>query len=98
MPALFISSLSIIPSGMRPHAQALNGIFIAAGAVVGALFFSGIDARFGIVATIASLSIPGLISAWVIGGASKCINADLDRMIDEIVEGLITHYQAQSLK
>jgi X-X-X-Leu-X-X-Gly heptad repeat protein len=87
VPALFISSLSIIPSAMRPHAQALTSIFIAAGGIVGAVFFSGIDTRFGIVATIASLSAPGLLSAGVIATASRYIDDDLDRMIDEIVEG-----------
>ncbi len=87
VPALFIASLSIIPSGMRPHAQALTGIFLAAGGFVGALFFAGIDTRFGITATIASLAVPGVLAAWTIATASRHIDADLDRMIDEIVEG-----------
>ncbi|HZU71351.1 MAG TPA: ATP-binding protein, partial [Acidimicrobiales bacterium] len=86
VPALFLSSLSIIPAQMRPHAQALNGIFLAAGGLMGAIFFSGIYTRFGISVTLAALTLPGLVAAWVVATASRSIGSDMDRMIDEIVE------------
>ncbi len=85
-PSLYITSLSIIPSRIRPHAQALTGIFLAVGGVVGSLFFAGINTRYGITGAMIALVIPGLIGAWVITGAGKHINHDLDRMIDEILE------------
>jgi ABC-type branched-subunit amino acid transport system ATPase component len=83
---LTISMLSIIPSRMRPHAQALGGIFIAIGGVVGALFFAGINNRYGIAGSMVSVAVPGLIAAWIISTAGKFIEADLDRMIDETLE------------
>ncbi|MHB8450105.1 MAG: MFS transporter [Mycobacteriales bacterium] len=83
---LAITSLSVIPSRMRPHSQALGGIFLAVGGVVGALFFSGINTRYGIDGSMVAVAFPGLAGAWVIGTAGRHIDADLDRMIDEVLE------------
>ena len=83
---LAISGLSVIPSRMRPHAEALGGIFIAIGGVVGALFFSGISRRYGIAGSMVSVAVPGIAAAWIIASAGKYIGPDLDRMIDEILE------------
>ena len=85
-PALNVSLLSVIPAAMRPHAAALIGIFIGSGGVAGALFLGGIDRRFGIVGTIFSLLVPGVVGALVIRSAGRLVSADLDRMIDETVE------------
>ncbi|HMC43407.1 MAG TPA: MFS transporter, partial [Acidimicrobiales bacterium] len=83
---LAISGLSVIPSRMRPHAEALGGIFIAIGGVVGALFFSGISRRYGIAGSMVSVAVPGIAAAWIIASAGRYIGRDLDRMIDEILE------------
>ena len=85
-PALYISSMSIIPSRMRPHAQAMAGLFVAAGGFTGTVFYAGIDTRYGIDGAIVAVAIPGLIGAAVIATAGRHITGDLDRMIDEIVE------------
>jgi len=85
-PALGIALLSVIPSRMRPHAQALFGIFIAVGGVLGAVLFAGIDSRYGIGGTMVAIAIPGVIGALVIGNAGRFIDADLDRMIDDVLE------------
>jgi len=85
-PALGIALLSVIPSRMRPHAQALFSIALAVGGVVGAVLFSGVDTRYGIAGTMVSIAVPGVIGALVIGSAGRWIGADLDRMIDEILE------------
>ena len=85
-PALAIALLSVIPARMRPHAQALFGIFLALGGILGALLFAGIDTRYGVAGTMVSIALPGIIGAIVIGSAGKYIGNDLDRMIDEILE------------
>ncbi|HYZ93796.1 MAG TPA: MFS transporter [Actinomycetota bacterium] len=85
-PAIGISLLSIIPSRMRPHLTALAGIALAAGGLIGAVFLSGIDRRFGIGGSIVSLLIPGVVGAILLRTSAKFVPQDLDRMIDEILE------------
>lgn len=86
LPAFYIALLSIIPSIMRPHAQALTAIFSAVGALLGAVFFAGIDRRYGIGGSMVAVAVPGLVGAVVIASAGRHVVPDLDRMIDEIVE------------
>ena len=86
-PALSMSLLSIIRPQMRPHASAMSGIFLAAvGGFGGLILLGGLDVRFGSAGAIASLAIPGIVAALVLSSASKTINTDLDRMLDDIVE------------
>jgi ABC-type branched-subunit amino acid transport system ATPase component/sugar phosphate permease len=85
-PLLYISLLSIIPSNMRPHAQALAAIFGAFGGLAGALLLGGIQNQYGAVGTMVSVAIPGIIGAFIIGSAGGLIQGDLDRMIDEVLE------------
>lgn len=85
-PALNITLLSVIPSGMRPHAAALIGIFVGIGGLGGALFLGGVDAQWGITGTIVSMFVPGLIGALILRGTAKLVPLDLDRMIDETLE------------
>jgi ABC-type branched-subunit amino acid transport system ATPase component len=86
-PLLDISVLSVIPAHTRAHAAALVGIFEAGvGGFVGAVFLSGLDRRFGIAGSIGSLLVPGVVGALIIRSAGKLVPADLDRMIDEVLE------------
>ena len=86
-PALNIVSLSVVSSHMRPHAAALQYIFLGGvGGVAGALFLGGIDRRFGIAGSLVALVIPGIIGALVLRTTSKFVDADLDRLIDETIE------------
>jgi ABC-type branched-subunit amino acid transport system ATPase component/sugar phosphate permease len=86
LPAFYATLLSIIPSAMRPHAQGLSGIFTAIGTVIGALMFTGVETRYGISGSIVAVFVPGAIGALLIAAAGRYVHADLDRMIDEIVE------------
>lgn len=86
LPSFYIAMLSIIPSRMRPHAQALAAIFGAIGGLVGAIFFAGINSRYGIVGSMVAVTVPGLLGSLVIASAGRHVSADLDRMIDEILE------------
>ena len=91
-PALNVISLSVISSHMRPHAAALQYIFLGGvGGVAGAIFLGGIERRFGIAGSLISLVIPGVIGALVLRSTSKLVNADLDRMIDETIEDAELH-------
>ena len=85
-PLMGIALLSIIPSNMRPHAQAIVGIFTAIGGLVGALLLTGIQSQYGITGTMVSIAIPGVLGSFIIASAGKLIDRDLDRMIDEVLE------------
>ena len=86
-PALQAALLTVVPSHMRPHASALAGVFLGGvGGIIGALFLSGIDRRFGVGGSMVSLVIPGLIAALVLLSTGKLVGKDLDRMIDEVIE------------
>jgi ABC-type branched-subunit amino acid transport system ATPase component/sugar phosphate permease len=85
-PLLGVAMLSIIPARMRPHAQALVGIFTAVGGLAGALLLGGIQDQYGLVGTMVSIAVPGVLGALIIASAGRLIDADLDRMIDEVLE------------
>ncbi|HVA61550.1 MAG TPA: MFS transporter [Mycobacteriales bacterium] len=86
VPSFSIALLSVIPSRMRPHAQALAAIFLAVGGLLGALFFAGVQSRYGIVGSMVAVALPGGLTGVIIYTAGRHINADLDRMIDEVIE------------
>ncbi len=87
-PTLNVTMLSIVVPRMRPHASALANIFLAGVGGFGGLFLlSGMDRRFGTGGAIVSLALPGIAAAFLLRNAAKTVNADLDRMVDEIVEG-----------
>jgi ABC-type branched-subunit amino acid transport system ATPase component/MFS family permease len=85
-PGLNAALLSIVDARFRPHAAAVLGMFAAAGSIVGVIFLSGIDQRFGVGGSIVSLVIPGVAAGLIIRSADKLIDNDLDRMIDEVLE------------
>jgi len=85
-PALTAGLLSIMDARYRPHAAAVTGMFAASGSIVGVVFLSGIDKRFGIGGAIFSLIVPGVIAGLVVASAGRLINKDLDRMIDDVLE------------
>ncbi len=86
-PSSAIALFAVIPARMRPHAAALMGIFSAGvGGLIGAIFLSGIDRRFGITGSIVALAVPGVAGALLLGSTGKLVGRDLDRMIDEVLE------------
>jgi ABC-type branched-subunit amino acid transport system ATPase component/MFS family permease len=86
-PAIFAVLLSVVPAHMRPHTAALGGIFVGGvGGIIGALFLSGIDRRFGVAGSMVSLLIPGVLGALLLATSGKLVAKDLDRMIDEVIE------------
>ncbi len=85
-PGLTSALLSIMDARFRPHAAAVVGMFAASGSIIGVLFLSGIDKRFGIDGAIFSLIFPGVLAGLVVASAGRLINKDLDRMIDEVLE------------
>jgi ABC-type branched-subunit amino acid transport system ATPase component/sugar phosphate permease len=85
-PGLTASLLSIMDARFRPHAAAVVGMFTAAGSILGVLLLAGIDKRFGISGSIASLIFPGVVAGLIVRSAGPMIGKDLDRMIDEVLE------------
>jgi len=87
LPALGMVLLSVVPVTTRPHASALGGLFFAGvGGIGGLLLLSGIDTRFGTSGAIGSLAVPCVIAAAILFQATRTVNDDLDRLIDEVVE------------
>jgi len=85
-PSIGIAMMSITPAAMRPHLGALTGMSVASGGIAGALFLGGIESRYGIAGAMVSMAVPGVIGSLVIASAGRFIRADLDRMIEEVVE------------
>jgi ABC-type branched-subunit amino acid transport system ATPase component/sugar phosphate permease len=85
-PAFAITVLSVIPSSMRPHAAALLGIGLSIGGLAGALLLGSVDSQYGIVGTMVSLVVPGVVGALILRTTAKLVGTDLDRMIDETLE------------
>jgi ABC-type branched-subunit amino acid transport system ATPase component/sugar phosphate permease len=85
-PALGIALLSIVPANMRPHASGISGIFAGIGGLMGALFFAGVDSRYGEVGTMISVVVPGVVGAIMFASGGRYIEDDLDRMIDDVLE------------
>ena len=86
LPSFYVVMLSVVPSRARPHAQGLAAIFGAIGGLLGAVFFAGVDRRYGIVGSMVAVTAPGLLGAWVIASAGRHVSSDMNRMIDEILE------------
>ena len=85
-PILQLALLSVVEARWRPHLFGLIGIFLSAGGFLGAYFLSGIQSRFGLGGAIVSLAVPGILGVVMITSASKFLNNDIDRMLDEVVE------------
>jgi ABC-type branched-subunit amino acid transport system ATPase component/MFS family permease len=85
-PGLGAVFMSVIDARFRPHAAAVLGMFTAGGSIIGVIFLSGLDQRFGLSVAIASLMLPGVVAGLIVRSAGSFVNNDLDRMIDEILE------------
>jgi ABC-type branched-subunit amino acid transport system ATPase component/MFS family permease len=87
LPAVGATFLAVMPSEMRPHAAALQGIFAGGvGGVAGAIFLSGIDRRFGIAGSMVALVVPGVLGSFLLASTGRLVRRDIDRMIDEVIE------------
>lgn len=86
-PALQMAMFSIVPAHMRPHLAALSGIaLVGIGGGTGLMLLSGVDRRYGTTGAILSLALPGIIAGLVLRRAARTIDADLDRMVGELIE------------
>jgi ABC-type branched-subunit amino acid transport system ATPase component len=86
-PAMAMPMYSIVPAHMRAHLAALQSIFIfGIGGAAGLLLLGGIDRRFGTAGAILSMAVPGIASGLILRNAARSVNADLDRMLDTVVE------------
>jgi ABC-type branched-subunit amino acid transport system ATPase component/sugar phosphate permease len=86
-PALGIAILSVVPSNMRPHVAAIQGIVIVGvGGIAGAILLGGVQNRYGTTGAIVSVAIPGVLGALLLTRAAQHVQSDMDRMIDEVLE------------
>lgn len=85
-PGLYGVLLSVVEARWRAHLSALLGMYLSVGGILGALFLSGIDRRFGIAGAMVGLLVPGAAGALIIGSARRFVNSDIDRMINKVVE------------
>jgi ABC-type branched-subunit amino acid transport system ATPase component/MFS family permease len=87
IPGLTATFMSVLDARYRPHAAAVTGMFAAAGSIVGVIFLSGLDKRLGLSGALACLMLPGVVAGLIVRSAGSLIEKDLDRMIDEVLEG-----------
>jgi len=86
-PAVHMVVLSVVAPNMRTHASAMLGVFLTGvGGIGGVVLLGGLDRRFGISGALLCLCGPILIAAWVAWRAAPGAPADVDRLIDEVVE------------
>lgn len=85
-PTLVIGIMSIVPATMRPHSAGLMGISAAVGGLAGALLLSSVQDEYGNVGSLAVIAGLGVLGSVVISSASRFIRADMDRMIDDVLE------------
>jgi len=86
-PALGIVIMSVVPANMRPHLAALQGIFLGGvGGITGAILLGSMQSRYGTGGAIFSLLVPAVLGALLLSRASRHVQSDLDRMIDEVLE------------
>jgi ABC-type branched-subunit amino acid transport system ATPase component len=78
--------LSVVEARWRAHLAALLGMYLSVGGILGSLFLSGIDRRFGIAGAMIALVVPGMTGALIIGSARRFVNSDIDHMINKVVE------------
>ena len=84
---LTASLFSLVRPRARPLAGALSGLFFALiGGEAGTLLLGGIDTEFSTTAAILVLVGPAALSAFLLRRASRDVDGDLDRVIDEVVE------------
>lgn len=87
LPQLGIVMLSVVEASWRPHVGAYMGVFVAAGSVVGLIFLTGVESEFGLAGAMISLLVPGVVGSLIIRSARGFVLRDMDRMIDEVLEG-----------
>jgi len=86
LPLTNVLTLSLIEAKWRAHLNALEGVILAFGGILGSLFLSGIEARFGIGGSLVALMIPGFAAAGVVASTRKFVVNDFDHLITKIVE------------
>jgi ABC-type branched-subunit amino acid transport system ATPase component/sugar phosphate permease len=86
LPGINAVVLSIVDARYRPHAAALIGVSLAVGAIIGVLLLNSVYEEYGSTGTMIALLVPGIIGGLVVRSAGKLIDADIDRMIDSILE------------
>ncbi|HWC36377.1 MAG TPA: MFS transporter [Mycobacteriales bacterium] len=86
LPGVYIALMAIVPANMRPHAQSLVTIFIGLGSLLGALLLGNIDDQYGPHVALVVIAVVGLFGSLVVSSSGGFIEADLDRMIDGVLE------------
>jgi ABC-type branched-subunit amino acid transport system ATPase component len=86
-PSLDIALLSLFPPSLRAHASGLAAASMwTAGGLGGVAVLSGIDRRFGPGGAVVVAALAGAQGVLALRAAARTIDADLDRLVDEIVD------------
>ncbi|HVV75412.1 MAG TPA: MFS transporter [Mycobacteriales bacterium] len=86
LPGVNAVVLSVVDARYRPHASALVGIALAIGSILGVLLLSGVYSAYGSTGTMVSLLLPGLAGGLIVRSARRLVDADIDAMVDTILE------------
>ena len=86
VPMLDLVGLSVAPSPARPAVAALaQAAFIGVGGIGAVIAFGGLDRRFGLAGSLASLIVPAALVAGLARRAAPGVRADLERLGTDVV-------------
>jgi len=86
VPMLDLVGLSLTPSPARPAIAALaQAMFIGVGGIGAVIAFGGLDRRFGLAGSLASLIVPAALAAYLARRAAPGARADLERLGTDVV-------------
>jgi len=86
-PIVTMSVLSVVPPRMRPVTAALHAaVLFGAGGLSGVMLVGSMDRRFGTAVALGALALPALAGAALLGAASRLVDGDIDRFLEETIE------------
>ncbi|HZQ84568.1 MAG TPA: MFS transporter [Acidimicrobiales bacterium] len=86
VPMLDLVGLSVVPSEARPTIAALaQGAFVGVGGIGAVIVFGGLDRRFGLAGSLASLIVPAVLVAALARRAAPGVRTDLERLGTDVV-------------
>jgi branched-chain amino acid transport system ATP-binding protein len=87
LPATFNVMSAIVPPKLRGYSFAVQGIYIGfIGGLIGSVLIGSIADRYGYQLALSLVVIPSVAGGWIMAGAGRTFQRDLDVLTDEIVE------------
>ncbi|WP_033289448.1 ATP-binding protein [Amycolatopsis jejuensis] len=85
-PAMQLGMMSVVPAQLRPHVGGLSMMCVLAGTAISTALLGGLASALGMQLLVALMAVPQIAGVVLTIVAGRHVRADLDRMIDEVVE------------